>query len=415
MSSPQTDADVVVIGAGLSGLVAARDLSASGRTVLVLEASQQPGGRTFADELPGLGVRVEMGGTWILEDDEPAITAELQRYGLELEYSPEPERFVFRHQGRLSDASSPSPSRQRELAAAISEAVSVEGSEPTVQDVLDGLESDDELRTWIRAWTNFVCGAPPEKVPAAVFRDVPAEYLGAMDMYSAKLHATTDALIAALIADAGVEPQLGEPVLAIDRRGDRVEIQTSRRTVTAAAVLLAVPVNTWSEIRVTPAFDGQKKEVIETGHCGRSTKVWIVATGLETAVRAVDPDGGFSYLRTDRVLPDGRSVLVGFTCEDELAQVTTTAVQVLVDRVLPEFTVDAVHSFDFNESPFFKGAWASYTEDISPTRYAVAEPPLFFAGADIAENFGTIEGAVVSGAQAAEDIDHHLTQRESAR
>ena len=40
------DADVIVAGAGFAGLRAARDLADAGRSVLVLEARDRPGGRT---------------------------------------------------------------------------------------------------------------------------------------------------------------------------------------------------------------------------------------------------------------------------------------------------------------------------------------------------------------------------------
>jgi monoamine oxidase len=58
------DADVIVVGAGLAGLVAARQLVAARRDVLVLEARDRVGGRT-ANASIGAGKVVEMGGEWV--------------------------------------------------------------------------------------------------------------------------------------------------------------------------------------------------------------------------------------------------------------------------------------------------------------------------------------------------------------
>src|SRR5215208_5527170 len=60
----QLDADVVVIGAGLAGLTAAREIQRAGSTAVVLEARDRVGGRTLNEPI-GDGKVVEVGGQWI--------------------------------------------------------------------------------------------------------------------------------------------------------------------------------------------------------------------------------------------------------------------------------------------------------------------------------------------------------------
>lgn len=71
-------ADVVVIGAGISGLTAARRLVQAGKNVVVLEASDRVGGRTHRLDL-GSGLTTEGGGQWIAPSQERvlALIAEL--------------------------------------------------------------------------------------------------------------------------------------------------------------------------------------------------------------------------------------------------------------------------------------------------------------------------------------------------
>ena len=57
-------ADVVVVGAGLSGLAAAEAIRRAGRSVLVLEARDRVGGRVLNEPI-GDGEVIEVGGQWV--------------------------------------------------------------------------------------------------------------------------------------------------------------------------------------------------------------------------------------------------------------------------------------------------------------------------------------------------------------
>src|SRR6478609_10142884 len=79
MAQPSTlDADVIIVGAGLSGMIAARKVLEAGLTPLVLEADERVGGRILTEEvIPG--VPVELGAQWIGDTHQRmfALAAEL--------------------------------------------------------------------------------------------------------------------------------------------------------------------------------------------------------------------------------------------------------------------------------------------------------------------------------------------------
>src|SRR5919106_6828976 len=71
-------ADVVVVGAGMAGLIAARDLLAANVSALVLEARNRVGGRLLNHTLEN-GAVVELGGQWVgpTQDRVLALAEEL--------------------------------------------------------------------------------------------------------------------------------------------------------------------------------------------------------------------------------------------------------------------------------------------------------------------------------------------------
>ena len=75
------DAGVVIVGAGLAGLAAARDVTAGGASAIVLEARDRVGGRLLNEDV-GDGQVVEVGGQWIGPGQE-RVAALARELGLE--------------------------------------------------------------------------------------------------------------------------------------------------------------------------------------------------------------------------------------------------------------------------------------------------------------------------------------------
>lgn len=78
-----TQFDVVVVGAGLSGLQAASDIQKAGLSCVVLEARDRVGGKTWTREANN-GKLVDVGAAWINDTNQSKIYTLAKRFNLEL-------------------------------------------------------------------------------------------------------------------------------------------------------------------------------------------------------------------------------------------------------------------------------------------------------------------------------------------
>lgn len=412
------EVDVIVVGAGLAGLTAARDLTAAGIDVLTLEARDRVGGRawTHPDALHGNGF--EMGGMFV-DPAHTAIVTELDRYGLTLDPLPFPTSVAWLTQGELR-----------------------RGGLPVPPDELPQLEI--AVRAWQDAATTadaggFVPGSVADYFTSRVHGPHTLDLLRAYfdtevsgDWATASMHTmaedlaggggsvsrwTVAAMLAptvsggisrlaqALRAEAGLI-HCQEPVRALADDGSGVEVRTtSGKSYRAKALVLATPLNTWSDIDVSPAWPAAAAALIGRGHRGSGAKLGVLARGDI-------PDVAFcglpnlSVLKTIRRLPDGSVVLVVFGSHpDEIDPDDLAAVTGLLRPVVPDVEVLAAAMHDWVADPYARGTWLAHDATTTAAEVdAVAVPHgrIIPAGADVTRvGASYLDGAVHSGREAA--------------
>lgn len=78
------ETDVVIIGAGLAGLAAARDVIKAGLSCIILEARDRVGGKTWSQQLPDGKGTVDLGAAWINDVNQTQVYALAKQYNAEL-------------------------------------------------------------------------------------------------------------------------------------------------------------------------------------------------------------------------------------------------------------------------------------------------------------------------------------------
>ncbi len=425
---------MIVVGGGFAGVTAARECALRGRSVLLLEARDRLGGRTWSADWDG--EPVEYGGAWV-HWHQPHAFSELTRAGLTVSVSDDGERALW-HVGR--DRRTGTLARRDEIARrgwdrfvdGVREALPQPHAPlralPALArfDRLTIAERLAELEPGLDEEEHAVLSAELESLASAPLHDAGAVSVlrwHALSGYSLELtqatgsRATIDggtgALLAAIAGGAPFQTRLSAPVAAVDggdggRGGGSVSVQTrDGGGARARAVIVAVALNTLGAIAFTPPLTEAAQRGIAHGQASRGVKLMIRVRGEAVRVSAIRAGHPFGYLASERALDrqGATQLMIGFGPDAAACPLgDLPALQRELDALLPGYELLDATAHDWLADEFSRGTWAIHRPGWYEHHHAAMRTPqgrVLLAGSDLADGWaGFIDGAIESGLRA---------------
>ncbi|MBL8152961.1 MAG: FAD-dependent oxidoreductase [Anaerolineae bacterium] len=434
-------ADVIVIGAGFAGLMAAYRLSGAGMRVVILEARERLGGRAHTVQDDARGVPIELGAEFI--------------------HGTPPETFTLARQAGLVMME-----LKGEYWLAVKGAIQND-SEDDGTDVifagLDGLSDDLSFEEYVRTrfsgddWQeartsaiSFVEGyhaARAERISALAVREMDQAGEAIQSEMDFKLAAGYGALVEWLrvqLEQAGVEICTGRVVREIRWSAGSVSItaepadgkakssfQAARAVITLPLGVLKAKADEPGGVRFTPDLAEKRAamEQIDMGEAARITlrfrkRFW------EEPLPIAKPSGKPLFLLVDHPFfpvwwtptPLDWPILTGWVGGTQASKLRGESGRVWLDQAVDALSqlfglatetirgeIEAVYHHNWMSDPYARGAYSYPAVGGLNAASVLAEPvadTLFFAGeaTHSGGHMGTVHGAITTGERAARQI-----------
>jgi monoamine oxidase len=456
-------ADVVIVGAGIAGLTAARRLRAHGHSVVVLEARDRVGGRVWNHDISA-GVVSERGGTFIgpTQNHLAALARELKVSTFRAYdtgddvYINGSARLTYSDTGPFGTAP-PDPAIASELAALVlgldeqsthvpvaapwtaPDAATLDGQ--TLASYMAAQGVSPELAAVAAAATRPVFGAEPRElsllyvlfyIAASGDRAHPGTF---ERNFNTRGGAQQDRFVGGsaqvplrLAAALGRRVVLRAPVRAIAHTGSGVKVSSDLGTITAKRVIVALPPTLAGRIDYAPGLPFERDQLTQRYGQGTLTKVAAVyphpfwrSKGLTGSVLNTAGPVSFTY---DDTPPDGRpGILAGFIGGDYARAYARMSETTRRRTVLAQFAGSLESAEAHRAGAFVETSWAgeAWTRGcpvgIPAVGSLVSYGPwirrpvgrIHWAGTETATYWtGYMDGAVSSGERAAAEVRAEL-------
>lgn len=402
------DFDIAIIGAGAAGIGAARRLSSSGLSILMIEALPRPGGRAWT--VQSSAGPLDLGCGWLHSADRNPWTLLAGELGYSVDRHPsawgqqfEDRGFSRRDHAAASDAFQTWNERLRRL-------------DPGSDRASDALIPENRWNSYLQALSGYISGDELQRISA--------------DDYLAYDDASTDSnwrvrggygqMITSALPD-NVDLRLDVSLEKLELTGGGVRLSTSDGSLTARAVILTVSSNVLGSGAVDlPLVLDDWRHAASLLPLGNNEKLFLEIVGpspfqAETHVIGdpSDPETGSYY-----IMPLGMAVIECFLGGAGARSAASMGPEAAFARAINQLAVLFGTSVRSCLKPLVASDWAGtasigggYSHALpghAGARQVLARPyedRVFFAGeATHKSDFSTAHGAYVTGLRAAGEV-----------
>jgi len=404
---------IVVIGAGFAGLACADRLVALGHDVTVLEARDRVGGRVRSQELvPGdRHTVVERGAEFVLSGYD-VMQAMAGRFDLPI--APSGMSYYVREPRHAME--SVTADEVAEAARGLRPAAASADPRMTLPDFLAAHLPDSVAAQVIATRAAVSWAASEDELSCHVLLDSLASV---QPMPTARIGGGNQGIALSLAAELGDRVRLSAPASAVRATGGTVEVDVLGSTLTADAIVMAIPLPLLEDFDLNPGIPQVQREAMARLVRGHAAKLHVPLARAAHTSAVLDVNRRFwSWTATDasgEVQPvvhcfsGSPAALEGLDVSEGAAEWLDALASLRPDLDLrPEGALLST----WDDDPWATFAYSGFGAASRPGDDEVIRAPLgriHFAGEHTAgaEWAGLMEGALRSGQRAAHEVHQH--------